>query len=132
MKIWFIKQLFMTKYFICGILLIAIIGSPVYVYAGKFENAIHMDGTEGDHQKSPVKTDPAHKPGLPGAGSKHAPAEKAPAHGTSMDETPHIHHFHKNRVKKLKRHSHYWFLSKVLLVISHLLLLFLAYQHAVH
>jgi len=49
------------------------------------------------------------------------------------EELAHIHEFHKERVKKLKRHhKKFWILSKILLLISHLLLLVCAYMHLVH
>jgi hypothetical protein len=49
------------------------------------------------------------------------------------EELAHIHHFHKERVKKIKRHHEkFWFLSQVLLVICHLLILLMAYTHVFH
>ncbi|MES1197944.1 MAG: hypothetical protein ABUL41_01550 [Chitinophagaceae bacterium] len=54
-------------------------------------------------------------------------------HLQKTEELAHIHHFHKERVKKLKRHhKKFWLLSKVLLIVSHLLILVCAYMHLVH
>jgi hypothetical protein len=50
-----------------------------------------------------------------------------------MDEVAHIHKFHKERVKKMKKHhSKYWFLSKLILVLCHLSILVIAYLHITH
>lgn len=49
------------------------------------------------------------------------------------EELPHIHKFHKERVKKIKRHhSKFWLLSKLILVLCHLSILVIAYLHATH
>lgn len=70
------------------------------------------------------------EPGLPAAKSE-APVEKP--HLLKMEELAHIHHFHKERVKKLKRHhKKYWILSKMLLVLCHVALLVGAYLHLTH
>ena len=54
-------------------------------------------------------------------------------HVLKMEELAHIHHFHKERVKKLKRHhKKYWLLSKLLLILCHLTLLVCAYLHLTH
>jgi len=67
---------------------------------------------------------PAAQPVVPHGGKTEAP---------KSEELAHIHHFHKERVKKMKRHHEkFWFLSKLLLVICHLLLLFVAYLHVTH
>lgn len=56
-------------------------------------------------------------------------------HGKTQaaEELPHIHKFHKERVRKIGRHHpKCWFLSKVLLFVCHLLVLYLAYEHLSH
>src|SRR3569832_1772454 len=56
--------------------------------------------TETPMKAAPVQQEKPHSP----AGKSHAP---------TMDETPHIHRFHKERVKKLKKHhTKFWLLSK--------------------
>ena len=60
-----------------------------------------------------------------------APAEKA--HTPKMEELPHIHHFHKERVKKVKRHhKKFWALSILILVLCHISILVMAYMHVTH
>ncbi len=50
-----------------------------------------------------------------------------------MEELPHIHKFHKERVKKIrKHHGKYWFLSQVILVLCHISILIIGYLHATH
>lgn len=54
-------------------------------------------------------------------------------HVLKTEELAHIHRFHKERVKKLKRHhKKCWFLSKLLLILCHLTLLVCAYLHLTH
>jgi hypothetical protein len=53
--------------------------------------------------------------------------------GMKMEELAHIHHFHKERVKKVKRHhKKIWTVSKVLLIIIHMVLLVTAFMHVTH
>jgi len=55
------------------------------------------------------------------------------SHLSKTEELAHIHHFHKERVKRLKRHhKKYWILTKLLLILCHLLLLACAYIHLTH
>ena len=65
-----------------------------------------------------------------------SPAPKAPhgkANAPHMEELPHIHKFHKERVKKSKKHhSKYWLLSQVILALCHLSILVIGYLHATH
>ena len=76
---------------------------------------------------SPVKnmpTIPAPKPEAPHHKSMQAP---------HMEEIPHIHRYHKERVKKVKQHhSKLWFLSQFIVVICQVSLLVIAYLHIVH
>jgi hypothetical protein len=54
-------------------------------------------------------------------------------HLLKTEELAHIHHFHKERVKKLKRHHEkFWMLSKIILVLCHLGLLVCAFLHLVN
>lgn len=54
-------------------------------------------------------------------------------HLLKTDELAHIHHFHKERVKNMKRHhKKIWMMSKILLILSHLILLICAYLHLAH
>jgi hypothetical protein len=56
------------------------------------------------------------------------PEEKG--HNPKIDELPHIHHFHKERVKKVKRHhKKVWTISMLILVLCHISILIMAYMH---
>ena len=56
------------------------------------------------------------------------PEEKA--HAPKIDELPHIHRFHKERVKKVKRHhKKVWSISMLILVLCHISILIMAYMH---
>ena len=126
----------MTKYFICSILFLALFtGMSTTSSAGQgtITSATVSDqnnGTEKEPLKNSAET-PAKE--APMNAGPHAPVEKGHGHTPAIDETPHIHHYHKNRVKKLKRHhSKAWFLSQVLVVACNLVLLLMAYMHAAH
>lgn len=54
-------------------------------------------------------------------------------HIQKTEETAHIHHFHKERVKKIKRHhKKFWVISKIILILCHLVLLYCAFLHLTH
>lgn len=93
-----------------------------------------------------ISTDPANKEVKAAPADHSKAAEKAPvfpephpkvphgkAHVPQMEELPHIHKFHKERVKKIKKHhSKYWLLSQVILALCHLSILVIGYLHATH
>ena len=65
------------------------------------------------------------------------PSESNEPHGKAlsvhMDELPHIHKFHKERVKKVKKHhSKLWFISQFILVLCHISILLIAFMHVTH
>lgn len=60
----------------------------------------------------------------------HVPHGKA--HTPHSEELPHIHKFHKERVKKVRKHRACWLLSQVLLFICHASVLYISYLHVVH
>lgn len=110
----------------------------VYILFSLAAKAGHTAATEtqGTHKSMPMeeKSDNA-------AAGKHLPSghdasSKVPhgkVHAPHSEELPHIHKFHKERVKKLKKHhSKYWLLSKLVLVLCHLSILVIAYLHATH
>lgn len=75
-----------------------------------------------DAKKVPVSTSDSHS--------------KAP-HGKSsvphFEELPHIHKYHKERVKKVKKHhSKLWFLGQVLVVLCNISILIIGFLHATH
>lgn len=63
----------------------------------------------------------------------HSKVPHGKAHAPQMEELPHIHKFHKERVKRIKKHhSKYWLLSQVILALCHLSILVIGYLHATH
>ena len=100
----------------------------------------NLAGTQSDvsasvgHSKETVVTIPAETsstgmqlPVMPAA-RQEQPVKKP--HLLKMEELAHIHHFHKERVKKMKRHhKKCWTLSKILLILCHIALLVIAYMH---
>lgn len=126
----------MTKYFICSILFLALftgMSTTSSAGVGTHSSAIVNDQNNGQ-QNAPVKSG-AEVPvkEVPMNAGPHAPVEKGHGHAPAIDETPHIHHYHRNRVKKMKRHhSKAWFLGQLLVVTSNLVLFLMAYLHAAH
>jgi hypothetical protein len=61
------------------------------------------------------------------------PVEKSHSHVPAWDELAHIHHFHQDRLKKIKRHfKKSVFLSKLLLFICHAAVLYISFLHLTH
>src|SRR5687767_3907401 len=78
-----------------------------------------MDHGQGKH--SPVSHD------------EHSKAPHGKTHAPHSEELPHIHKFHKERVKKIKKHhGKFWLLTQVLLFICHAAILYICYLHAAH
>ncbi len=126
----------MSKYFICSILFLALFtGIAKTSSAGSTsELRVSMIGDNSTDQKIPAhSTTETPIKGAPMTGLPHAPSEKGSAHPPTMDETPHIHHFHKHRVKKLKKHhGKCWLLSKALVIACQVVLLMMAFMHVAH
>lgn len=67
------------------------------------------------------------------AADSHSKVPHGKAHVPHMEELPHIHRFHKERVKNIKKHhSKLWFLSQALIVLCHLSILVIGFLHATH
>lgn len=113
-------------------LIIVINGSKVAATVNSIHsvNAIQAKGNSSEqpvNAKEPIAT-PKNR-GM--AAHEDSPFEKK--HKPATEELAHIHHFHKERVKKIKQHhKKYWALSKLLLILCHLALLVIAYQHFTH
>lgn len=74
---------------------------------------------------------PENPVGKPGASGLKPPVHKM--HLPVMEELPKVHRFHKERVKKLKKHQFKcWVSAKLLLVVCHIALLVCAFMHATH
>ncbi len=70
---------------------------------------------------------------LPIGEKTHIPIEKDHTHIPTWDELAHIHHFHHNRLKKIKRHfKKSVFLSKLLLFLCHAAVLYISFLHLTH
>src|SRR5215213_8607865 len=118
----------MTQKTLSKMLLIVIISLVAFRAAGNVQTVVKsldIIFTQG-LAKEPVNDLPVEKqPFFPAPVSKE---EHGKAHTPQMDETAHIHKFHKERVKKIKKHhSKFWILSQIILVICHLSILIIAF-----
>ena len=73
------------------------------------------------HSKMPISASNQHD-------APHGKAAKVP----HMEEIPHIHRYHRERVRRRVHHGKLWFLSKAVVVICQLSLLLIAYMHLTH
>ena len=118
----------MTRYIIISIFFLAMISMTSFTASAgtKKSSSITVSDTkqaESHSASEPMKQLPATKTVPPAA-----PHEKA--HAPKLEELPHIHHYHKERVKKAKRHhKKCWVLSMMLLVLCQAALLVIAYMH---
>lgn len=63
----------------------------------------------------------------------HSKSPNGKIHTPHSEELPHIHKFHKERVKKIKKHNNkLWLLGKLLLALCHISILTIAYLHVIH
>lgn len=122
------------KIIICILLLVTVSSGNNMASAGRTHVAnagtdMHISNSSSPAQQT---TQNPHKLPLSAAhqnDAHHGKAMKVP----HMEELPHIHRYHKERVKKLKaHHSKFWILSKMIVVICHLSLLWIAYMHLTH
>ncbi|HEX4875865.1 MAG TPA: hypothetical protein VFV31_04285 [Chitinophagaceae bacterium] len=120
----------MTRYFIFTALIFALLmAKPITTLAGSDQQTGHIVNNHSA-EESGKAANTGHMP----QGAKPSPVgEKAHSHVPSWDELAHIHHFHKNRMKKIRRHySKCVFLSKLLLFVCHAAILFVSYLHVIH
>lgn len=111
----------MTRIFFLCSLFAVLVSGPVKSFAGN-------PGAKqtGSHNKEMATK-------MPAGHSSPVHAEKGHLKAPSWDELAHIHHFHKERLKKMKRHYRKSVLmSKLLLVLVHAAILFVSYLHVVH
>ncbi len=70
---------------------------------------------------------------MPVSADSHSKAPHGKTYVPHMEELPHIHRFHKERVKKIKKHhGKYWIASQVIIVLCHLSILVIGFLHATH
>lgn len=94
--------------------------------------SVSNDGTDHTASKEPVSSQKS-LPVVPSTKTVPHESHEEKGHAPKTEELPHIHRFHKERVKKVKRHhKKYWFLGMLLVVICHAAILFMAYMHAIH
>src|SRR5262245_45330749 len=122
----------MTRYFFISILLLVLFtntSNHVYAMSNKTSTVNTKSSKDEKEQKALPVQAAAPKNSTRASAPEEAPEHKS--HGLKLDEVPHIHHFHKERVKKAKRHhKKYWALSKIVLLLCHIALLMMAYMHA--
>lgn len=126
----------MTRYFFISILLLALFAiSSNNVFAKSYKHTRTAVATNSTKEQTEQKALPVQAT-TPKTSSRANSTEDAPehkGHGLRGEEIPHIHHFHKERVKKSKRHhKKLWILSKALLLLCHIALMMLAYTHMAH
>lgn len=97
----------------------------------------HTAKTETETTSKEVKTTTADhsEPGkkAPASPESNPKVPHGKVHAPHMEELPHIHKFHKERVKKIKKHhGKYWLLSQIVLALCHLSILVIGYLHATH
>ena len=126
----------MTRYFFISILLLALFATSsnnAYAKVAKHTRITVTTNSAKDQNEQralPVQAS------TPKTSTRATAPEEAPenkAHGPKLEEVPHIHHFHKERVQKsMRHHKKFWALSKLLLLLCHIALLMMAYMHAAH
>ena len=124
----------MTQKTLSGLLLIVIVSLISYkAYSSNHTVKASLEiNPETGLTQEPVKGDfDSHNtPFFPAQESKESHGK---AHAPQMDERAHIHKFHKERVKKIKKHhSKFWLVSKLILVLCHLSALVIAFLHITH
>lgn len=114
-------------------MLILLVRSQSTSAAGSHSNTIETTTDENSKgittsRESTTKTSPFSHTAKP-----IHPVENAHTNVPTMDELAHIHHFHKERLKKSKRHHEkYWTLSQLLLLLCHAAVLIISYLHIIH
>ncbi|MBL7725170.1 MAG: hypothetical protein JNK27_13540 [Chitinophagaceae bacterium] len=125
----------MTRYFILtAIFLVTFVTASSHVYASiKEAQTSKKAGHRGD-SKAATSYDMTGKASSNHQAAKgHHPIDKAHAHVPTWDELAHIHHFHKGKLKKIRRHYRKClFMTKLLLVVCHAAVLFISYLHVIH
>ena len=126
----------MTRYFFISIFLLALFAisaNNTYANSNKHNRTtVNANNTKEQNEQKALPVQAA----APKNSTRATTPEEAPenkAHGPKLDEVPHIHYFHKERVKRSKRHhKKIWTISKILLLLCHVALLVMAYSHAAH
>lgn len=124
----------MTQKTLSGLLLIVIvtlISYKAYSSNKAVKASLDISYTEG-LTKEPAKGN-LNSHSMPLSPLRPAKESHGKTHTPQMDELAHMHKFHKERVKKIKKHhSKFWILSKLILILCHISILIIAYLHATH
>ncbi|HUR66919.1 MAG TPA: hypothetical protein VMZ03_11285 [Chitinophagaceae bacterium] len=116
------------KYFSIAFILIYVLFS----LAAK-ANTNSKDNSETQSVKTEKSSEPAQGKHSPLTQEEHSKVPHGKTHTPHSEELPHIHKFHKDRVKKIKKHhSKYWLLSQAILFLCHAAILYISYLHAAH
>jgi hypothetical protein len=127
-KIYFMTR---TKYFGLILSIVCILFSGP-VHAGTRPVQHSSETTASSQADKQAGQDAAAKQGT-AAADGHAKAPHGKTQVPHAEELPHIHKFHKERVKKLKKHhGKCWFLSQALLFLCHAAILYISYLHLTH
>ncbi|MEO7393860.1 MAG: hypothetical protein ABIU11_02895 [Chitinophagaceae bacterium] len=124
----------MTRFIFISILSLAMVSMTTFTASAgtrKSSSVSVNDTKETDYNSSssPVTTGKA-VPVVPAAKPLPPLHQEEKSHAPKLEELPHIHYFHKERVKKIKRHhKKCWTLSMVLLVLCHIAILTMSYIH---
>jgi hypothetical protein len=118
----------MTRFIFISIFFIAMISMTSFTVSANNTKSSSVVISHTKESGSAPVSEP--NPGLPVAKTVPPLHPEEKAHTPKMEELPHIHHFHKERVKKAKRHhKKYWTISMLVLVLCHVALLIIAYLH---
>ena len=127
----------MTQRIIICILFLVIVSSGNYrAGAGQQADRKSTEMHISQNQPAAAHSSNAHTQKMPGsatASGQHHEGHGKAARVPHMEELPHIHKYHKGRVKKVRvHHRRIWILAKALVVVCHLTLLWIAYLHLTH
>ena len=124
----------MTRYFFFSLLfVVAALVSSNKSFAGN-HSAVSVSVNSS---KETMKTTPAEPketiPVMPVPPAANQENHGGKVNPPKMEELPHIHHFHKERVRKVKRHHRkVWTLVKLIIILCHIGLIICGYLHATH
>jgi hypothetical protein len=128
------KTFFMTRYIFFSIffLLVVLISSDRSFAGTNAATAISVSDSKEAVTDIPVPSKET-IPALPSVPATKQQNHGGKVHPPRMEELPHIHHFHKERVKRVKKHhGKVWMIVKLIVILCHIGLLICGYLHATH
>ena len=119
------------KYFSLAFTIVYILLCLSAKAAGNQDGAVHTNGPATEAAKQADMSVQGKQ--APVSQEAHSNVPHGKSHTPQSEELPHIHKFHKERVKKIrKHHGKYWLLSQLLLFLCHASVLYISYLHVVH